>query len=336
MARLAVERIRFGELTYGVFVCGATVPRDGFRWVTGRAAMTPPRPGGEERYLVVASAPPGRERLADGFAPFTRGGLPRDFAGLAPTEDAILAFANEVGFLGVGLIPIKSSEGRPTVFGESLAMWKREIAGYRVLSTLWASVCRRDTDALEPLVSWSPERDRVWLSLPHRAGLIQASKAKFAKHPELEAQMESGDSWASATWDGTGSPDLLKRWQRDPVLGPIRFYVMGEVDRRLAGRVRLRTIPYARSDGKAETRFEVESILGVLYVRFHLDLTENRYDPGTRTCEFRGCVAPITGKAHYCAEHRPEADKERKRRNYHAHPERNERRRKTGQGGPLE
>jgi hypothetical protein len=327
MARWTAEPLPFAEMSAGGFIAVSSVPREGYQWITGRP-VTRRGPGPVGRWLVEA-APPDEKRWADRSAPLQRRDLPLAFEGLKATEDAILAFANRYGPLIAAAVHVVPADGGPTVVGESLARWQEELRRYRLLRRLWGLVRDGSPQAqrtLEPFVIWSAGKDRVTLRIADNAGEMEERLVKHARAgSELEPAYLSTQTWDAAN-DQTGRPDLLRRWRRNPVLGPVRFYVFDQVDRQLKGRVNLRTIPYAGRHGTAEPRLEVVDLLGVLYVRFQLDLIQNTDEPGTKTCEYAGCMVPIRGRAHYCVEHRPVANRERRRRAWHAHPEYNERR----------
>ena len=81
----------------------------------------------------------------------SRAGLALRFARLAPTENAILAFAREHGSLGVEeeIPPAAREDSTRTSWGEPFQAWVSEIKRVRLALQVWNAIKRGDTGALQ-------------------------------------------------------------------------------------------------------------------------------------------------------------------------------------------
>jgi hypothetical protein len=90
------------------------------------------------------------------YAPLQRHtGLFREFAATGEAPDAVLAFANRYGRLGVA-VSLDAPPGslEPRVYGETLAEWRAHIRAMREQVELWDMVQRGDVERLARLVRW--------------------------------------------------------------------------------------------------------------------------------------------------------------------------------------
>jgi len=145
-------------------------PEKGFIWWQGAAPAWAKLPADDPRWLL-SSARDDHWLLTDAQWPnYTRTlgvavtpladepVLFRTFASLAPTPDAVLAFANQYGALGIESedveIPIEGRALPHLTTGERLATWRREIwlMGHAV--ALWAAVKHADVVTLRRMVRW--------------------------------------------------------------------------------------------------------------------------------------------------------------------------------------
>jgi len=121
-----------------------SVPKGGFEWIEGRAGPH----GIQQRFLIPKS---GRGTTFD---------IPTDlyltFANLQPTPEAVLAFANRYGSLGL----VKRhfhSEHTPILFAECWIDWVQEIAEFKTCLDAWLIAEDQDGPALDRFL-----RDRPW------------------------------------------------------------------------------------------------------------------------------------------------------------------------------
>jgi len=88
-----------------------------------------------------------------------RTGLFREFAELEPTENAVVAFANRFGMLGIGEgRPEETESGAVRIQVETLGVWKQEIESFKRAVRLWDVVRSGDQNKLAEVKSaWRPE-----------------------------------------------------------------------------------------------------------------------------------------------------------------------------------
>jgi hypothetical protein len=163
------EEIRFRALREGVFAYLAWVPAEGYEWRSDLKPWPPrqagpPQPGGEvvpvsvlPRWIdrdpppdpppyLVGPTPPGVPTLMHPRGLLREGrhrndglhhGLHRRFAGLVGIEQ-IKVFADRYGDLGqLAGTQLSLGVGNPGWYGESLALWEREIAAMGRILGAW-------------------------------------------------------------------------------------------------------------------------------------------------------------------------------------------------------
>jgi hypothetical protein len=122
------------------------VPKGGHHWAEGCL------PGEATPQSVLCwQSPTGRE-----YAPLQEHtGLFREFAGTGETPEAVLAFANRYGSLGIAR-PLSPPPGsrEPRVYGEPFAEWCAHIRALREQVNLGDMVRRGDVERLAQLVLW--------------------------------------------------------------------------------------------------------------------------------------------------------------------------------------
>lgn len=116
---------------------------------------------GPRRYLTHAKPRTGREQyLAKVYSPLvTQPGLFREFADLALTEPAVLAFANRYGLLGGAVTKAirpdpSNATSQDSVWGEAVAEWFAEIVFLRNAARLWDWLSNGDYASLGRHIKW--------------------------------------------------------------------------------------------------------------------------------------------------------------------------------------
>jgi len=129
--------------------------------------------GNREKPPYLVLHPESRQLGTPWVLPFDEPGneqapLFEQFARLAPTQDAIQAFANQHGWLGIGGQVHPPGPNARVQTGESLAQWRHEIGAMRLATTLWRAVDWGHEQDSPVLVRW--ETDRVTVTVRARRG----------------------------------------------------------------------------------------------------------------------------------------------------------------------
>jgi hypothetical protein len=152
--------------------------QDGYKWVDAHEIYMPPR-GGKgwapaERWLILR--PEAQNRGIRRYDPLQEEtSLFRTFADTPLTEEGILQFTRQYGWMGVQkwIFPKEahffalSKEGQETldlnrgVSGESLGMWKQSIRHMSFALTLWDAIRSNDLGQLRRFILFPEGRDRA-------------------------------------------------------------------------------------------------------------------------------------------------------------------------------
>ncbi len=303
------ERQPFQSMTRGPFAALLRVPEEGFRWRDGFAVLDSERveTNNTGPWLTRTDSLYVRQ-----YSPLAVPTLARRFARTEPTEESILAFANEYGLLGHPLwLGDPDSNEQAMLVGESLGFWQTEIESMARLMALWKLVkggCRRE---LSHLVEWTPpsEPQQVRLHLVVVGREIRPDLSKWSRqHPRefRDALRQNGDHAGRVTyWEVTilaheqngGDIELLERWKQGDPVEPACYFVHREVNKRLRGHVSPAVLPFR----KGEIFFFPDCLLSSLYTQFMLELS-GRSRP-VMLCERSRCgryFEPIHGRQKYC------------------------------------
>jgi|GEM_PF-4701174 len=121
------------------------IPIDGYHWIEAQPVVNRLIEERKERFLS-----PGNTRSWRHYYPLRDTPvLFRTFADLSPTEDAVRAFADQHGALGVDSdIAIPSGKTAQHSRGESLSIWKREITAMMHSLLVWDALRTQSVDDL--------------------------------------------------------------------------------------------------------------------------------------------------------------------------------------------
>lgn len=184
------------------------VASEGYKWVKTRAVDQT-----EEAWYLTTGTPIGpigymrRRYQALEEAP----GLFRIFADLGPTQEGILAFATQYGYLTCDTsnmrpgsecacaqveieLPSESASGKPEIGeGEPLSFWASEIQAMHEAVVMWDGVREKDAQVLSAHVVW--QEDGVY----YRAeGSDPEPISALAFHPELLQWLRRGNLFEPA------------------------------------------------------------------------------------------------------------------------------------------
>ena len=171
--------------------------------------------------------------------------FPRRFARTAPSEQSILAFANEFGFLGHSLA-LRDSEPKlekidvsDIPVGESLEFWQREIARMVRLVALWELVKRGNSRELSQLVEWArpdgSQRVVLYLAVvdgkirPDLAQRMRQGRREFWDYIHQDEDLAGPTTYCEmivlAHEEIGGDIALLERWRHGDPVEPARYFV---------------------------------------------------------------------------------------------------------------
>ena len=158
MCIIAVTMIKVDKL----FEFACSVPEPGYRWITGEMSELSPRraPPGMDRFLVI-NAGPREGGYVRRYNPLVaEPALFLRFGELEPTEEAILSFANQFGWLrgtDQARLGTRASSQRIGVSGDGLDLWRLHIHWMREVQDLWKLIRSRNTAELGRRIQWDSD-----------------------------------------------------------------------------------------------------------------------------------------------------------------------------------
>lgn len=184
-----------------------------------------------------------------------------DFAALSDdhTPEAILAFANRYGELG---IEDSDREGWPP--GEAVSVWLAAITAFDELWRTWQAI---------------REEDEEWL---RRRFTVTASAVIYRPKGLNEGVRQP----ASVVIRREPDPDAWERLRAAPLPELARFFVAKGINQRLRGHVNMAVLPFRGNS----VRFFPDSLLAAIYVQFMRVFTGSR---GERECARKRCGQPF-------------------------------------------
>jgi len=209
---------------------------------------------------------PAESRL---YAPLVTRTLHREFADLTDDEH-LLSFANDYGFLGVG-VDVNPVNGGSIEDAESLARWHRELVHMGGVIQIWDWCKEKEEDKQERVMlgqvfRWR-DSDRIALEMETE---VFARKGRPRVLP-LKRRL-GGETLASRGNNGLSvEPHLLHRWKPGEVIGPARYYVCREVNKRLRGHVSLQLHPFAEKGHRVG--LWPSTLLATMWLMFMWEMT---------------------------------------------------------------
>jgi hypothetical protein len=174
-------------------------------------------------------------------------GLFRDFAQLATTRDAILAFADEHGHLlerQHAIVPAKKRKEAVARLGEGYEAWRDAIAEMKTLVAIWEAMAQRDVVALGKWILW--RGDGVF---------FERSEARSKRYKVIA---------------GRGpTPERFEQIQRGDLLLPALMALQDELNEHFADQVSA-TIPrlIMTPNGDLQLVIRPSSLLAALWLQF--------------------------------------------------------------------
>jgi hypothetical protein len=164
------------------------VPSDGYKWVEERVLESDgdeTRPSKRPEWALTTGRPWNAEYMAKHYSPLSHfPAMFRTFADLPfDDRDAILAFANEHGDLGIGKQLHVTEEGDPNALvmmtGETHQDWALSIFRLREAVALWDLLRSRDVTGLARHLRWEPKAPRAdgWV--------VPRDAWHYDSHPDL-------------------------------------------------------------------------------------------------------------------------------------------------------
>jgi hypothetical protein len=169
---------------------------------------------------------------------------------MVPTPDAVLAFANSYGRLGIAG-PWRPPPGatEPRIYGESLVDWYAEIEALREQVDVWDLVRHRDLQELARRVRW---RDN--LPPPGEERLVTVYPGSYPVDPRSERLGGERDAFDPAD-----------------IIGPALASIQVNVNQHLSDRVAPRLLSIPRL-GEMRVFLVPNDLLGALWLQFALAL----------------------------------------------------------------
>jgi len=248
----------FETMKKGAFIFLWSVPCEGYHFDENLT----PAPGLEKLEGMFLDAPwlvgpSDNDVLSRQYAPFQKPNLFRRFSKLPPRCKAITRFANRYGLLGDPvLLTYPSRSGQTVQLGESLQFWQQEIQEMAILVKLWDLVRDEREEPLSKIILWQNHPRSVIFKWPkNRLSLIAS--------------------------DGLPGKVSCTQWKYKDVIGPARYYLCDQINKRLKNHVSPSILPFL--DG--EIYMFPDSLLSAMYVMFALEVS-GRIHPAIQC---RGC-----------------------------------------------
>jgi hypothetical protein len=242
------------------------VAQCGYRWdkTTVHPSSEEEPPGPRLQQVLHEDAAPGSHYLIRQYAPLRQfTGLFRTFAETALTPEAIRAFANEYGLLGISVFT--GLDRSHPVLGERLSEWRKQILLFRRPFEVWELVRRRDSRQLACFFRWeqTPAGRGVTYEFPWDSQLgesltptdVPAEKGLIAaehSHPEVMSYLKDQD-----------------------LILPALIYVQRKVNEQLIDKVAPRLL-YDPNTGRLVFRMVPQTLIGALWLQFTQAISGNK------------------------------------------------------------
>lgn len=233
----------------------------GHAWTKGHAEGA--SPGARRRRYLVARGTQRAYRPLEAFP-----ALFRAFAGTAPDEVGVKAFADKFGLLG-GDVSEAIHESRagqePLLIGEPLAAWTAEILAMRAALRLWDMSRAGDVHGLAHHVVWG-------------TGKPPRTKPKLTPAQQVMAYAGSGRGAVTVVTDELGARVVYHPtapaiggasppWPDGDLAGPALDYVQREINEHLHDRVEPRLL-WSPDRARLELRITPTCLAGAVWLQF--------------------------------------------------------------------
>jgi hypothetical protein len=288
--------IDFNEMASGSFVFSWTVAATGYQWAD---ATSPFHDKKESSRWLIDPTPAGVQGEWRRYAPLRHRGLHRRFAKLAPTEEAILGFANKYGLLDGGELPLKVTGSSGVFGGEQLDLWVEEIKHMALLVRLW-DLQKRNASDLAQYVWWQEDgtvRIPVACYWDERVGrwavmtLDRDAEDPYRKILSIDGPIEVMSPVISAPFL---HPRLARLWGKSDARGPLAYFVSLKVNERMRGHVSPAVIPLRDGD----IRMVPDSLRAALWLHLAFETSGRQ----RKSLECLGCgeyFPPTHGRQKY-------------------------------------
>lgn len=192
----------------------------------------------------------------------------------------------------------------PIWYGEPLPLWHREIRSMRALVGFWDLISDEQSDTLKRFVGWDPDGREVRLEYACSLDGLEYELTGKLRRAAAQERERRGDGqalrilteaqaaapakqieWRPLLLAHVGSRTgalLMRQWRRGDTVGPVRYWVFHEVNRRLAHHVEPGLLSATGQIG-----FHPDCLIASLYLLFAHEVSGQR--KLTKVCERRGC-----------------------------------------------
>jgi hypothetical protein len=191
-------------------------------------------------------------------------GLHREFASLDTTPEAVKAFADRYGLLGVHLrMPYVFEGKRRNFYGEPLHRWQESIIVFGVMLNIWQLIQARDVAKLGMLVEWEG-MDSVSIKIIYRrAG---AAYEFSPRERERDGFISMGTTLLASRSAGV-QQQLLRKWDYRNPMPPVIHFLHDEINSALEKY----TASRLTTDGDVVP--SPKTLLGAIWTMFALEVT---------------------------------------------------------------
>jgi hypothetical protein len=256
-----------------VYYSAKFVPEYGYRWESN---LEPAKlGGGEAKGTAPLMVMDQRSKLARRYEPFNEfPSLYREFAGLSLKPDAILAFANRYGWLGIPEFYVyKDRSSNVVVQAEGLNLWQEEIQNLSFFVQLWD--LRDKPIRLRNFVRWDKNVSTVFLN----GGIANKRMLDYgdSRVKAFGASPSQGEGPTRLYFQVIANREHERieqyaRWSKSSnLIGPLTACIAEEVNKRLEAHVSPRVL---MNENDTPVGLTVpRTLLGTLWLQFYRTLT---------------------------------------------------------------
>jgi hypothetical protein len=252
------------------------VPEGGYKWIQACALGTHGMEN-KQRWMLTDGRPPGKSHMRKLYSPLTDfPGLYRTFAKLPLGDyEAILAFANQYGNLGIGGFvspqePTPPPGPIPLMQGEGRIEWTAAIDDMRQAVMIWDWFTGGDTTNLSRYIQWSDaEYEEDGLTTK------KAARWDYDSRPDL-----AKEKFGSSRRCLSAIMPVLDLFKPRDVLMPASFLVQRWINDHLTKRAAPHLVYHLHS-GKRVIQIVPDSLLTGMWLQFARAIEGNK--------EFRAC-----------------------------------------------